>query len=154
MNAQTNDLLESLVIDTDIARLDEEGLFHYLAKALDECGVEHSAVDLEGLVEEAEQAYSLEEGRASRRRREARRRRDASRSAAASSRSGGTKKGWKKVFGVLRKVGRVAGKAALWGGGAALKTAGWAAKGIGAAAQHAGQGMHNANSKIAWSKKD
>lgn len=145
MNAQTNELLESLVIDTDIERLDEAGLFDYLAAALDECGVEHTAVTLEGLVEEAAAAYSLEEGRARSRRRSTSGR--GGRSGRSGGRSGGSREGWKKVGGVLKKVGKVAGKAALWGAGAGLKVAGWAAKGIGAAASHVGQGAHNLNKK-------
>ena len=146
MNAQTNELLETLVIDTDIERLDEAGLFDYLAAALDECGVEHTAVTLEGLVEEAVAAYSLEEVRVRRRVSMGGRGRGG-RSGRSGGRSGGSREGWKKVGGVLKKVGRVAGKAALWGAGAGLKVAGWAAKGIGAAASHVGQGAHNLNKK-------
>jgi hypothetical protein len=134
MNVEMNDLLETLAVESELSVLSESQLYGYLANALDECGVEYTSTDFEGLVEEAAEAYALHEkrGRVPPKK---------------------TKKGWKMVFGVLKQVGRIAAKTALWGGGAALKTAGWAAKGLGNAAQHVGQGMHNTNKKVAWTSK-
>jgi hypothetical protein len=140
MNFEINDLLEEARITLEVDALNEDTRFAYLHAALVECGIEPVSESWDDLLAEAEDAVAAWQVEAQR-----------SRKSGRFMKKAPPKSGWKKVFGVLRKVGRVAGKTALWGGGAGLKAAGWALKGVGSAAQHVGQGMHNTNKKIAWS---
>jgi hypothetical protein len=130
ISAETNDLLEDARIQIEVdALLTEESMFSYLHSALVECGIDPQSDTLDDLLDEAEAAWLAERRSPSRRR------------------GAPPPSGWKQVFGVLRKVGKAAGKTALWTAGAALRGAGWAAKGLGTAASHVGQGAHNLNKK-------